>query len=151
MTKEANARARYSEESYPEQRLTGLAITAGYAVHRAFGYGFLESVYQKALIVELRHQGADVREEVTFDLAYRGVGVGVYRADILVGNRLIVEVKAGLLPDPIAPVQLLNYLAASRLEVGLVLHFGPDLQIRRLVRSLTNQSKCAGDPHRGDK
>jgi GxxExxY protein len=141
VTKDANTRARYSEASYPEQRLSGLAITAAYAVHRAFGYGFLESVYRKALIVELRHQGADVREEVAFDLAYRGVRVGAYRADIIVGNRLIVEVKAGLLPDPIAPVQLLNYLAASRLEVGLILHFGPDLQIKRLARSPTNATK----------
>ena len=151
MTKDASTRAGYSEERYPEQRLSGLAITAAYAVHRAFGYGFLESVYRKALIVELRHQGADVRNEVSFDLSYRGVGVGAYRADIVVAERLIVEVKAGLLPDPIAPVQLLNYLAASRLQVGLVLHFGAELQIRRVVRSPASEFKSAGEERRGDK
>ena len=141
MSNDIATRARYPEESYPEQRLSGLAISAAYAVHRAFAFGFLESVYRKALIVELRHQGAEVRAEVPYDLRYRGVGVGAYRADMIVEGRLVVEVKAGLLPDPIAPVQLLNYLTASRLEVGLVLHFGPDLQIRRLARSETKVSK----------
>ena len=141
MSKSANTVPRFSEASYPEQRLSGMVITAAYAVHRAFGYGFLESVYRKALTVELRHQGAEVREEVPFDLTHRGVGVGLYRADVIVGGRLIAEVKTGLLPDPAAPAQLLNYLAASGLEVGLVLHFGPELQIKRLARSITKESK----------
>ena len=91
--------------------------------------------------MEPRHQGAEVREQVPFELEHRGVGVGVYRADVIVGGRLIVEVKAGLLPDPAASAQLLNYLTASGLEVGLVLHFGPELQIKRLARSITKETK----------
>ena len=126
---------RYSEASYPEQRLSGLVITAAYAVHRTFGFGFLESVYRKTLTVELNHQGVVVRQEVPFALAHRGVSVGTYRADMVVGDRIIVEVKAGLVPDPVAAPQLLNYLCASGLEIGLILHFGPDLQIKRVVRS----------------
>ena len=133
--------SRYSAVYYPEQRLSGLVITAAYAVHRAFGYGFLESVYRKALVVELGYQGADVRQEVAFDLEHRGVGVGAYRADIVVGSRMIVEVKTGLLPDPIAPAQLLNYLAASHLEVGLILNFGPDLQVKRMIRSPKKETR----------
>ena len=126
---------RYSEADYPEQRLSGLVMSSAYAIHRAFGYGFLESVYRRALTVELNHQGTEVRQEVPFALAHRGVPVGSYRADMVVGGRIIVEVKTGLLPDPVAAPQLLNYLSASGLEVGLVLHFGPDLQIKRVVRS----------------
>lgn len=137
---------RYSEASYPEQRLSGLVITAAYAVHRAFGFGFLESVYRKALTVELNHQGTEVRQEVPFALAHRGVSVGEYRADIVVGCRMIVEVKTGLLPDPIAAPQLLNYLSASGMEVGLVLQFGPDLQIKRVVRSRKYDESLA-DPN----
>jgi GxxExxY protein len=125
---------RYSEQNYPQQRLSGLVIAAGYEVHRAFGFGFLESVYRKAIVVELMHRGAAVQQEVPFKLLHRGVEVGAYRADIVVATRVIVEVKAGLLPDPSAPAQLLNYLAASGLEVGLVLHFGSTLEIKRVVR-----------------
>ena len=73
--------ARYSEDNYPEQRLSGLVITAAYAVHRALGFGFLESVYRRALVVELNHLGAEVRQEVPFALTHRGVSVGDYRAD----------------------------------------------------------------------
>ena len=72
--------------------------------------------------------------------------VGEYRADIVVGCRMIVEVKTGLLPDPIAAPQLLNYLSASGMEVGLVLQFGPDLQIKRVVRSRKYDESLA-DPN----
>ncbi|MDQ2666938.1 MAG: GxxExxY protein [Gemmatimonadota bacterium] len=126
---------RYSEVSYPEQRLTGLVIAAGYAVHRAFGFGFLESVYRRAMAAEMQHRSAVVQQEVPFKLLHLGVDVGVYRADIIAESRIIVEVKTGLLPDPIAPVQLLNYLAASGLELGLVIHFGPHLEVKRVIRS----------------
>lgn len=125
----------YSDENYPEQRLSGLVIAAGYEVHRTFGFGFLESVYRRALVAELQYRGADVLQEVPFTLVHRAKDVGSYRADIVVEERLIVEVKAGLLPNPVAQVQLLNYLAASGLEIGLVLHFGPQLEIKRVVRA----------------
>ena len=131
----ANRRQQYDRHDFPDQPLSGLIIASGYAVHRAFGYGFLESVYRRALVVELSHRGALVAQEVRFGLLHRGVNVGVYRADVIVEQRIIVEVKAGLLPDPIAPVQLLNYLRASGLHLGLVLHFGPDVHIRRVIDS----------------
>ncbi|CAN5438444.1 GxxExxY protein [soil metagenome] len=136
---------QYSEANYPEQRLSGLVIAAGYAVHRAFAFGFLESVYRKAMVAELLHRGAAVQQEVPFKLLHLGVDVGVYRADIIVKDRMIIEVKTGVLPDPIAPVQLLNYLAASGLELGLVLHFGPRLEVKRMVRSREHPSVALED------
>ena len=104
-------------------------------MRRSFGFGFLEAVYKKALVAELGFRGVGVEQEVRFDLQHRNVDIGVYRADVVVEGRVIVEVKTGLLPDPIAGTQLLNYLAASGLEIGLVLHFGPRLEIKRLVRT----------------
>jgi hypothetical protein len=125
----------YAHADFPDQHLSGLVIAAGYAVHQAFGYGFLEAVYRRALVVDLMHRGVAVEQESRFDLVYRGVNVGTYRADILVERRMIVEVKTGLLPDPVASAQLLNYLAAAHLVVGLVLHFGPRLEIKRVILS----------------
>jgi GxxExxY protein len=123
----------YPEDDYPHQRLTGAVVTAAHEVHRALGYGFLEAVYRRALAVELRYMQFQIEQERRFDLSHRGEPIGCYPADLVVESSVIVEVKTGLLPDPIAPVQTLNYLRASRLVVGLIVHFGPGLKIRRLV------------------
>jgi len=118
---------------YPHRSLTGEIIGAFLEVHRTFGYGFLESVYRRALSVELAHRGIAVGQEVGYELVHRGVPIGFYRADLVVESVVVVEVKAGLVPDPVAPVQLLNYLKVSRLPVGLLLHFGPRPGIKRVV------------------
>jgi len=81
--------------------LTGRVISACYYVHRSFGYGFLESVYQRALAAELEYQGVPVAREVPYELFHRGVSVGLYRADLVVDSRVIVEAKIGLVLDPI--------------------------------------------------
>jgi GxxExxY protein len=125
----------FSEDDYPLQELTGRVIGAFFEVHRRFGFGFLESVYRQALAVELAYAGIPAAQQVPFELMHRGVSVGHYRADLIVASKLIVEAKTGLLFDPVAPAQLLNYLKAARLEVGLVLHFGPRTQIKRVIAS----------------
>ena len=140
-SKSDERRKAYSDTDFPDQNVSGMVIAAGYAVHQAFGFGFLESVYKKALVAELRHKGAAVEQEFRFELVHRGVNVGVYRADIVVENRMIIEVKTGLLPDPIAAAQLLNYLAASKLTLGLVLHFGPRLEIKRVIHDARRTSR----------
>ncbi len=123
----------FSDAEYPDQQLTGPVIASAYEVHRVFGYGFLESVYKRAMAVEMRFRGAKVDREVRFVLDHRGEDVGIYKADILVEDRIIVEVKTGRVPDPQAPTELLNYLCASTLCLGLVLDFCPRLQIKRLI------------------
>ncbi|MEO8335569.1 MAG: GxxExxY protein [bacterium] len=123
----------YVESEYPDQQITGLIIASAYEVHRVFGFGFLESVYKRALAVEIRYRGAKVGREVRFDLDHRDQDVGIYKADILVDDRIIVEVKTGKLPDPQAPTQLINYLCASQLSLGLVLDFCTELHIKRII------------------
>jgi GxxExxY protein len=126
----------FSEENYPLQPLTRQVIAASFFVFRTFGYGFLESVYRRALVVELQFQGVPVAEEVSYELFHRGVYVGLYRADVVADSKVMVETKTGLVLDPIAPAQLLNCLSAAGLAIGLVIHFGPSgVQVKRVIAS----------------
>ena len=92
-------------------------------------------MYKRALAAELEYQGVPVAREVPYELFHRGVSVGLYRADLVVDSRVIVEAKVGLVLDPIAPVQLLNCLRAAHLPLGLVAHFGPRASIKRVIVS----------------
>jgi GxxExxY protein len=121
------------ELEYPYVDLTGQIIGAAYAVHRAKGFGFLEKVYRRALVVELEYLGFHSQREVTFDLYHRGVPIGIYRADMIVESRVVVEVKTGLLLDPAVIPKTLNYLRASSLSIGLVIYFGPRLRVKRVT------------------
>jgi GxxExxY protein len=126
---------REARLDFPLRRLTSQAIGAFLDIYASLGYGFLESVYRRATAVELGYRGIPVREEVPFELFHRGVSVGVYRADLVVDAAVIIEIKAGRILDPVTPMQLLNYLKASRLPVGLILHAGPRPAIKRIVAS----------------
>jgi GxxExxY protein len=128
-----------------DQELTGQIIGAFYYVYHTHGFGFLESVYRKALAVELRYRGIRAVEEVPYRILHRGVLVGTYRADLIAGERVIVESKSGALLDPTASPQLLNYLRASRLRVGLVLHFGPKPSVKRLISTRHRLEDCSSD------
>lgn len=123
------------EHDYPRQQLTGRIIAAFLYVHRALGYGFSESVYRRALAVELQFRGIAVGQEVQFEVVHRGVVVGVYRADLVAESCVVLETKTGLVLDPVTPAQTLSYLRASRLEIGLILHFGPRPTVKRMVMS----------------
>ena len=111
------------------------ALENAHHVHHELGYGFLESPYRKALAVELRRRGISIEQLVRYELVYCGVPIGVYEADLVVEQSVIVETKTGLVLDPVAQAQVLNYLKASDLPVGLVLHFGPRPVVKRVVRS----------------
>src|SRR5690349_20309015 len=112
-----NTRA-FSDTSYPLQELTHDIIAACYAVFQTLGFGFLEKVYLRALVVELGRRGLSCRREVPFVISYEGVEVGMYRADLIVESLVVVEVKTGLLFDPAAVSQTLNYVRASGLPIG---------------------------------
>jgi GxxExxY protein len=116
-----------------ERELTGSIIECFFVVYNTLGYGFLESVYRSALALELRQRGLDVRAEAPIEVIYRGERVGAYRLDLLVENKIAPEVKATELLAPTAKRQLLNYLRASALDVGLLLHFAPDPKFYRVV------------------
>lgn len=115
--------------------LTGEVVAAFYAVYNELGYGFLESVYVRALAIELFTRRVNVAREVPVSVFYKGVTVGTYRADLLVADTVVVEVKAGPEGADADRVQLLNYLRCSGKEVGLLLHFGPRAVLKRVVNN----------------
>ena len=104
--------------------LAGQVIGLAMKVHSALGPGFLESVYQNALVHELRHSGLGVETEVRLNVKYGDVVVGVFDADILINKVLMVENKAVQPLVAAHEVQLVNYLTATGLDEGLLLNFG---------------------------
>lgn len=125
----------FDPAAYPDQDLTREIIGAFYYVYHALGYGFLESVYRKAMVVELRHRGIRVSEETPFEIRHRGVLVGTHRTDVIAEDRVIIETKTGLVLDPATLSQISSYLNAAKIRLGLVLHFGPTPQVKRLISS----------------
>lgn len=115
------------------ERLTHRIIGAGRRVYDVLGVGHLEAPYANAFCVELTRNGIAIEREVPFDLMYEGVLVGRYRADIVCDRKVLIEVKAGDKLPPSAFAQTLNYLRVTRLEVGLIFHFGPRFSFQRLV------------------
>ena len=116
------------------EKITEGIIGAAFEVSRVLGHGFLEAVYRKALVHELNLRGLSVEEELPLEVRYKDALIGTYYCDILVNKIVIVELKAidQLTPSHIG--QVLNYLKASGLKVGLLLNFGkPKLAYRRVL------------------
>ena len=125
-----------------EEQLTREIIGAYYEVYNVLGYGFLESVYAKALEQELRARGLRVERETWVNVYYKGECVGVFRADMLVEGRVVVENKATATLSSNDRDQLRNYLRGSVLEVGLLLHFGPRPAFQRVIA----ENRLSPDP-----
>lgn len=115
------------------QELTERVIAAFYHVYNALGWGFLERVYHNALKHELEKRGLTVTSQARFEVIYDGIPVGEFFADLLVKGCVILELKAAEAIAPEHEAQLLNYLRASHIDVGLVLNFGPKPQVRRKI------------------
>jgi GxxExxY protein len=122
-----------------EQELSEQILGAFFKVYRTLGYGFLESVYANSLAIELRRREVEVRREVLADVSYEGAHVGSYKIDLLVGNRIMIEIKSTRLLSAADERQLLNYLKATSIEIGFLFHFGPEPHFRR--RIWTNDRK----------
>jgi GxxExxY protein len=122
-----------SETELLHHELTRAIIGAFFQVHRDLGFGFLESVYVNALCVLLRSLGYSVEREVPFEIIYHGVSIGVYRADVVVDGKVIVEGCVGRSIDPTYFARTRNYLRASKLAVGLLLHWGPSAEFKRII------------------
>lgn len=121
------------------EELTKQIIGAFFTVYNELGYGFVESVYKRALAVELQARGIAFEREVMFTVYYLGVDVGDYRADLVVEGKVIVEVKIAERLAPVHEVQVVNYLRAANIPVGLLLNYGPQPTFRRLVLSPDRQ------------
>ena len=115
------------------QQLTEQVIKAFFKVYNTLGYGFSETVYQNALAIELRKRGFAVAPQAPIEVYYEGELVGEYFADLLVNGLVILELKAVGSLAAEHGTQLINYLKASRLEVGLVMNFGPKPEFQRRV------------------
>lgn len=114
--------------------VTRFIIGCAIQVSRSLGCGFLERVYETALTHELRKRGAPVEVQRLFAVVYDGIVVEQYRADLVVAEHVIVEIKATRSIDSAHMAQVLNYLRATRLHTGLILNFGtPRLGIKRLI------------------
>lgn len=115
------------------QEITEPIIQAFYTVYNALGYGFLERVYQGAMLIELRGKGLPVVAEMPITVYYGDQPVGGYQADLVVADAVLLELKAVRELQPEHDAQLLNYLKATCYEVGLLLNFGPKPELRRKV------------------
>lgn len=115
--------------------VTARILKAFFDTYNALGWGFLESVYKRGLAVVLAEMGAQVQTEVHMPIYLRGVKIGDYYADVVVDNSVIVECKAAERIVAAHRAQLLNYLKATRIEVGLILNFGERPAFERLILS----------------
>jgi len=118
---------------YKHEEITSQIINAAHTVHNKLGYGFLEKVYRNSLVIELRKRKLFVEPEKAIKVKYDNQTVGEYFADIVVNNKVIVEVKATDSYNSVFEAQLLNYLKASCLEVGLIINFARSVQVKRMV------------------
>jgi GxxExxY protein len=123
------------ERRYKHQAATQKILGVFFDVYNELGYGFLESVYREAMAIALRAGGLQVEKEFALTASFRGETVGSFKADLVVSGTVIVELKAVRTLEAVHEAQILNYLRASVLEVGLLLNFGPKPQVRRLAFS----------------
>ena len=123
----------WDSENFKHQELTRIIIQVFYEVYNELGHGFLESVYQEAMLIVLREKCMTVEAQRPLPVWFRGGKIGDFRPDLIVGDAVVVELKAARALEPVREAQLLNYLRASDIEVGLVLNFGPVPRMKRMV------------------
>ena len=127
-----------NESSMDEEinQITEKIIGCAFSVSNTLGSGFLEKVYENAMLIEIKAAGLKVEAQKSIKVQYKGEIIGDYLADLLVENLVIVELKAVKAIDPNHVAQALNYLKATGLEFALILNFGkPKVEIKRIVKS----------------
>jgi GxxExxY protein len=125
--------------------LTSKIIGVFYDVYNEIGHGFLESTYRAAMVLALTQSGFAVAQEVGVPVWFRGEKIGQYFADMMVENRVLLELKAVRTLEPAHEAQLLHYLRATEIEVGLLFNFGVKPQFRRLLFD-NARKKIRGNP-----
>ncbi|MCU4188463.1 GxxExxY protein [Flavobacterium sp. HXWNR29] len=118
---------------------TDIILKSFYKVYNNLGYGFLEKVYENALLYELRNQGLDCEKQKPIKVYYEQIQVGEYYADIIVNECIILELKAAESIAEEHEFQLINYLKATEIEIGLLLNFGKNPEFKRKI--FTNKKK----------
>jgi len=122
------------EKDFSLQPVTQHLIGAAFEVHNILGFGFLEKVYQRAMQVELQSRGVKVELEPKIQVQFKGVIVGDYAADLLVENKIIVELKTDVTYQSIHEAQLLNELRGTGIKLGYLINFGREkVEYKRMV------------------
>ena len=116
-----------------QEDLTSKIIACTYKAHNTLGFGFLETVYQNSLLIELLQSGIQAEKEKRIKVYYNDHLVGEYAADIIVENKVILELKSVKDFHPAHSAQLVNYLKATGIEIGLLINFGESVQIKRKI------------------
>lgn len=130
-----------------DDQITKIVIGCAYEVHRTLGSGFLEKVYENALRKEIAKKGLKVVQQAEINVWYDGEVVGRYSADLWGEDRIIVELKASQSLAKENEIQLVHYLAATKISTGLLINFGsPSVQIRRKYRDYKPSSKSPNNP-----
>ena len=115
------------------KELTAKIIECAFKVHKNLGFGFLESIYRNALMIELSKAGLQADMEKKIRVHYDGQSIGDFVADVIVENKIILELKCIKQNNPMHEAQLVNYLKATGIEVGLLINFGEQVEIKRKV------------------
>lgn len=123
-----------AESKMTDDELTKAVIGCAYTVHNKLGSGFLEKVYENALRIELERSGLRVKQQQPIDVVYDGYVVGQYYADLWVNERVVVELKVAQQLVKEHEIQLVNYLTATNIDLGLILNVGSSVQVKRKFR-----------------
>ncbi|MEP6705076.1 MAG: GxxExxY protein [Acidobacteriota bacterium] len=134
-----------TNEQFRHAELTKAIIGCFYQVYNELGSGFIESVYENSLSLALRSQGFDVHQQIAIPVWFRGSKVGDFDADVMVNRLVLLELKTARAIESAHLGQLMNYLKATEIEVGLLLNFGPKPQFKRVV--FGNERKAAPERH----
>lgn len=124
-----------TENKYLHQEITEKIISAYYNVYNFLGFGFLEKVYENSLEIELKKFGLEVEKQYPINVYYDNIEVGKYFADLVVEQKVIVELKATEELCREHELQLINYLKATDFEIGLLLNFGKKTDFKRKIFS----------------
>lgn len=124
------------EKEFKHADITYKIIGAAMKVHSTLGTGFQEVIYQRALAIEMQKSGLTFQQELPTQILYDGISIGTRRVDFLVEEMVVLELKAVSLLEPVHFAQVINYLRAYKLEIGLLINFGAEsLQFKRLIKT----------------
>ena len=128
-----------------DDELTEKIIACAFRVHKALGTGFSEKVYENSMRVALNHEQIKVKRQVAIQVYFEGEVVGEFVPDLWVEDQVLVELKAVLSLQKEHEVQLVNYLTATKVDTGLLINFGPSVEIKRKFRTYKPKTKVAGE------
>lgn len=130
-------------DGFKYKEITDIILRSFYEVYNELGAGFLESVYENAMDIVLTGYGLKAEKQKNISVFFRGNVIGGFKADLIVNEKVIVELKAARTIDPAHEAQILNYLKATNIEVGLLLNFAGKPEFRRFAVDNESQNICA--------